>query len=135
MKKGSRQDTRKSSPIIVEPDDEDFSIVPARRRDFFDEMFRGVDFFRDFSKHIENFENFENLEKIPRNGFQEIRSYSSFVEYDNCKVKNKNEKELHVKSDQGKGFIKVIKRSPDGNFENVKDFDFSNTGNKNKIAF
>lgn len=74
-----------------------------------------------FSDDIDNFsEHFRELEnnlmkKSNTNGFQEVRSFTTYKQFGkNGKVINNLERGTHYKYDNGKGFIKAVRKEHDG---------------------
>jgi len=124
MKRSDGTFANHQGPIVSEPDEEDLSI---QNTDF------GFGLFSNFTNFHKRFEKyFENLEKNIQSGnggFQEVRSYSSYVEYKDGKIVKKDEKGVHYFNDNGKGFIKRIQGSPDKKDEIKKDFDFRSIKN------
>jgi len=133
-------------PIVVEPDDEPNNL---ERYDYFgsknDEEiwgpFRGFSRFREkdfldvFMKDMNNFDNnFVNLEKnLGTNGYTEVKKYSSFVEYKDGKIVKKDEKGVHLKNENGKGFLRVIGDTPEGRKEEKRKFDLRGNENLKRI--
>lgn len=134
MKRSSSSTTKRPNPIVVEPDDEISSPTGLMRSDDFWSPFRRDDIFGNFSREITDFhKKFENLEKQFNNrkeGSTEVRQFSSYIEYKDGKVIKKDEKGIHFKNDNGKGFYKTIKMNPDGNkVEDLREFDYTNNRN------
>jgi len=127
MKKGD-----KTTPVVTEPDDEINVYNPTHNLAFNFGLFGQNRFFNKLTQDITNFHNnfnqqfainFENLEKNNFH-FQEVKSYSSHIEYKDGKIVKKDEKGVHYVNNNGKGFIKKIESTPDGKNEIKKDFDY-----------
>jgi len=105
-------------PIVEEPDD---SAVMMRPDDIFGNF--GFGFFGNFLER--EFKNWENLD----GGYREVRTYSSFKQYENGKIVKQKEDGAHYVNDNGTGFVKTMKRMPDGSMiKNVREFDGKNLG-------
>lgn len=114
MERGESLPKKRPEPIVVEPDDQ---LVESDRFHVpFGGIFRGNDFFGKF---------FDDIPDFQKNGYYEVKSYSSYKEYKDGKVVKSDEKGYHYKSDNGKGFIKTINGTPEGKNEKIKKFDFS----------
>lgn len=110
MKRGNKSAAKGNhlEPIVVEPDDEFLSPVTGNNflKEFNNLWFRDLD----FSKDITNFHN----------SYTEVKKYSSIVEYKNGKLVKKDENGIHYVNDNGKGFLREMKTTPDGIVSNYK---------------
>jgi len=123
-------------PIVVEPDDKQEVDLFGER--FFSPFrifspFRHFDLIDEFSDFDKNFENLEKKLGGNQKGYSVVQSMSSHVEYKDGKVVKDNRKGFYLQNDNGKGFIKVIKKTPEGNFEDRREFDFSQGRNVPRI--
>jgi len=86
-----------------------------------------------FTEDIENFEkHFKILEDYLANkdkieGFKEVKTFTTFKQYSSDGVVIKrNEKGCHFKYENGRGFVKAIKKTPDGKVEQyLGEFDIT----------
>jgi len=101
MKKGS------SVPIVEEPDE----VVGGS-------LFSADNFFGGIFGDITNFQ--EKMKGV--GGFTQVRSFSTYREYDNGKLVRDDSKGYEVVSDNGKGFMRVIKGGSDGLVEERREF-------------
>jgi len=83
-----------------------------------------TDDFGNFQKHFSDLES-KLMKKNKMEGYQEIRSYTTYKQMDkNGKVVKADEIGTHYKYNNGEGFVKAIKKTPDGRVhEYMGEFD------------
>lgn len=84
-------------------------------------------FANDFDNFQKNFNDLESklIRKNRMEGYQEIRSYTTYKQTDkNGKVVKADEVGTHYKYNNGEGFVKAVKKMPDGRMhEYMGEFD------------
>jgi len=84
-------------------------------------------FTEDFGNFQKNFSDLESklMKKNKMEGYEEIRSYTTYKQMDkNGKVVKADEIGTHYKYNNGEGFVKAIKKTPDGRVhEYIGEFD------------
>ena len=80
--------------------------------------------FDNFHRHFTDLES-KLMQKSKMEGYQEIRSYTTYKQMDkNGKVIKADEVGTHYKYNNGEGFVKAVKKMPDGRMhEYMGEFD------------
>ena len=83
-----------------------------------------TDDFENFQKHFSDLEG-KLMRKSKMEGYQEIKSYTTYKQIDkNGKVIKADEIGTHYKYNNGEGFVKAVKKMPDGRMhEYMGEFD------------